>query len=262
MRIKYFNRYELKYVIPKAQQADIAEDLQYYTQVDGHSHTDGRYLITSLYFDSPGYKAYHDKIEGHRFRRKVRLRVYGSEPLTPDQPCFAEIKQRANKSLQKKRIYIPYQAAEQLCQGDSVELDFESFTDTDQSTYEEIAYLARTLRLQPACIVQYQRAAFNGGDQDPGLRITFDTNLKCRIHALSLQYNHQAENHYFLPPDWCVMEVKVNQRVPYWLSEVLGKHRCTLRRVSKYCLALEKARLNYDQPIILPDVSKSNEIDR
>jgi hypothetical protein len=38
------------------------------------------------------------------------------------------------------------------------------------------------------------------------------------------------------------MEVKVNYRVPYWLTEMIGKYRFTLRRVSKYCAALEQTK--------------------
>jgi hypothetical protein len=52
-----------------------------------------------------------------------------------------------------------------------------------------------------------------------------------------------TENQYFLPPQQSVMEVKANDRVPYWLTQLIGNHRCTLRRVSKYCTALEQAKL-------------------
>jgi hypothetical protein len=38
------------------------------------------------------------------------------------------------------------------------------------------------------------------------------------------------------------MEIKVNDRVPYWLTEVISKYRCTVRRISKYCTALEQSK--------------------
>ena len=106
------NRYELKYLLRLDQAARVLADLVDYMNPDQHGDSDGQYAITSLYFDSPDFRAYWDKMEGHPFRRKVRVRVYGralgGAMVTPDTPCYAEIKQRHNKTLQKKRVLLPY----------------------------------------------------------------------------------------------------------------------------------------------------------
>lgn len=238
MRIKYFNRYELKYLLKIGQYEHLADELANYMEPDPYGDQGGRYLVTSLYYDTADYKAYWDKIQGHRFRRKVRIRVYDAMMVSTDTSCFAEIKQRTSKTVQKKRVVLPYSLATALC-GSGRNID--SQPGTDQAVISEIQYLYNTLRLQPACIVSYDRLAFNGSEYDPGLRVTFDTNLKCRTHDLALLSQGRAENHYFLPPTWCIMEIKVNDRVPYWLTEVISEHRCTLRRISKYCVALEQA---------------------
>jgi SPX domain protein involved in polyphosphate accumulation len=240
VRIKYFNRYELKYVLRRSQADQIAGELAKHLDPDPYSDNGGQYAITSLYYDTEDYRAYWDKIDGHRFRRKVRIRVYGTQPVTPEADCFVEIKQRINKSLQKKRVIVPYSTALALCgSGKGVQMDSE----VDQEVVREVQYLSEALQLRPACVVSYNRLALNGHEYDVGLRVTFDTNLKCRIHDLSLLTQDQGENHYFLPPDWCIMEIKVNHRLPFWLTEFIGKHRCTLQRVSKYCTALEKSKL-------------------
>jgi hypothetical protein len=238
MRIKYFNRYELKYVLKRGQYEHLVDELAKYMDPDPYGDQGGRYLVTSLYYDTANYKAYWDKIQGHRFRRKVRIRVYDAMMVSADTLCFVEIKQRTSKTIQKKRVVLPYSLATALC---SSGRDIDGGSGTDQTVISEIQYLYNTLRLQPACIVSYDRLAFNGSEYDPGLRVTFDTNLKCRAHDLTLLSQGSAENHYFLPPHWCVMEIKVNDRVPYWLTEVISEHRCTLRRISKYCVALEQA---------------------
>lgn len=248
MRIKHFNRYELKYIVPRQQAQYIAEDLMNYVQPDSNSDEEGIYDVSSLYYDTRDYKAYWDKLEGHRFRRKLRIRVYTHQAILPETNCYVEIKQRNNRALQKKRIYISYEAATTLCSFNGEDINSSTnFSETDQAVKQEIRYLVEALRLQPACIVSYNRQAFNGGVYDPGLRITFDTNLRCRIHALSLLNQTKAENHFFLPPDWSIMEIKINQRVPYWLSERLSHHRCILRRISKYCTALETAKFTLQQ---------------
>lgn len=250
MRIKHFNRYELKYVLHVGQYERIVEELPAYMVPDRYGDDLGRYAVTSLYYDSPSYKAYWDKIEGHKFRRKVRIRVYGGGEVAPDTPCFAEIKQRIDKTLQKKRVVLPYSRAVALCEsGEPVDLESE----VDRAIVGEIQYLSGTLALQPACVVAYNRMAFDGTEYDPGLRVTFDTGLKCRIHDLSLLSGTLAEDHYFLPPQWYVMEIKVNYRVPYWLTEFIAKHGCTLRRVSKYCAALERcSALFLNREIVYP----------
>lgn len=242
MRIKYFNRYELKYVITWQQREQFLEILPNYLTPDSEGDDYGRYTITSLYYDTQDYKAYWDKLEGHKFRRKVRIRVYGNQKVTPDTLCFAEIKQRINKTLQKKRVYIPYGQAEALCSFGETVAGEEKLSDTDKDTLSEIRYLQATLQLQPACVVSYDRQAFEGSEIDAGLRITFDTNLKGRAHDLTLLSTGYAQNQYFMPPEWCIMEIKVNYRVPYWLTEIIGKYRFTLRRVSKYCAALEQSK--------------------
>jgi SPX domain protein involved in polyphosphate accumulation len=237
LNIRYPDRYELKYILDRSQYEQIVDALAGYTEPDSYSEG-GRYLVTSLYYDTADYKAYWEKINGHRFRRKVRVRVYNAQTVSPDSPSFVEIKQRTNKTLQKKRILLPYSSAVALCGSGK---GTNGTTEAEHPVIQEVLYLYNTLRLQPACIVSYDRLAFNGSEYDPGLRVTFDTNLKCRIHDLTLLSQGSTENHFFVPPQWCIMEVKVNVRAPYWLTEVISKYRCTLRRISKYCTALEQS---------------------
>ncbi len=237
LNIRYPDRYELKYILDRSQYEQIVDALAGYTEPDSYSEG-GRYLVTSLYYDTADYKAYWEKINGHRFRRKVRVRVYNAQTVSPDSPSFVEIKQRTNKTLQKKRILLPYSSAVALCGSGK---GTNGTTEAEQSVIQEVLHLYNTLRLQPACIVSYDRLAFNGSEYDPGLRVTFDTNLKCRTHDLTLLSQGSTENHFFVPPQWCIMEIKVNIRAPYWLTEVISKYHCTLRRISKYCTALEQS---------------------
>jgi SPX domain protein involved in polyphosphate accumulation len=207
---------------------------------DEHGDSQGGYLVTSLYYDTVDHKAYWDKIDGHRNRRKLRVRIYGDQAVTTETRCFLEIKHRLDRALQKRRVVLPYGAAVAMDQMDDL---LDAASDEDRSVLEEVEYLYRALRLQPTCVVSYQRCALEGREYEPGLRVTFDTDLKYRIHELTLFANGQATDHYFLSPDWCIMEVKINHRAPYWLTEVIGMHQCVVRRISKYCAALEHSRV-------------------
>ena len=103
--------------------------------------------------------------------------------------------------------------------------------------------MVRTLSLRPKCVVSYRRQAFMGGRHERGMRLTFDMQLQGRTHAL--QVNEIAKNRYCMPPDWFIMEVKINERVPNWMAALIAKHGCKLQRVSKYCavMAHEVGRL-------------------
>lgn len=242
MRIKEYSRYELKYLVTGDQYRQLVDDFAAHLQPDPMGDTHGRYTITSLYYDSPDYKGYWDKIEGHRFRRKVRARVYGDQVVRPDTTCFVEIKQRINKTVQKKRVILPYSSAVALCGGLTDSIKTDGMNSTDQTVVEEIQYLQNVLQLQPACVVSYDRQAFEGSEYEPGLRATFDSNLKGRVHDLTLLSQSFARSNFFLPPNFYIMEIKVNYRVPYWLMEIIGQCDCTLRRISKYCTALENSK--------------------
>jgi hypothetical protein len=238
MRYKTDQRYELKYLLHHDQVSELRNDLASYMNFDPHGDR-GRYQLSSLYFDTAGYKAYWDKVEGHRYRRKVRVRLYGDGPVNDETPVFIEVKQRLDRALEKRRVRLPYAQAVDLARLDR---PIDGISATDRATLDEVNYLARALQLRPACIVAYDRIALEASEYDPGLRITFDTNLRGRVHDLTLRSQGNGGHEYFLPPDWTIMEIKINHRTPYWLTEIIGKHGCTLRRISKYCSALENCK--------------------
>jgi hypothetical protein len=239
MNINSSGRYELKYVLTREQYSSVVEDLAAYMQPDPHGDENGHYLVTSLYYDTPEYKAYWDKMEGLRFRRKLRVRVYGEGVVTPDTICSVEIKQRTNRTVQKKRVALSHSTAIALC-GAGVGVN--GMPGAGRAVIDEVQYLRSVLQLQAACIVSYDRQAFIGTERDPGLRVTFDTNMKGRTHDLSLLSQDYAENHFFVPPQWYIMEIKADGHVPYWLTGLTTQHGCTLRRISKYCTALEQSQ--------------------
>jgi SPX domain protein involved in polyphosphate accumulation len=241
--VKAFNRFELKYFIRAERYRDMVADLSHFMQPDEYGDVDGFYRIISLYYDSPDFACYRSKVEGLRFRRKLRLRIYQSpgQELSAVDKGFVEIKQRFNRTTQKKRIILPLEEAKRLCAGDETPSGLDAL---DAATAAEISYLVRSMQLRPAAIVSYRRRAFVGGRYERGMRLTFDQQLQGRTHALEV--NQVARNYHFLPLDWVLMEVKVNERVPTWLMALLGKHQCSLQKISKYCAALAagKSHLN------------------
>lgn len=227
------NRYELKYVIHATKYPYMVEDLRNFVVPDAYGDSDGFYRITSLYADSPSLQCYRAKVDGLDIRRKVRLRVYPGDDPTKLKTGCVEIKQRLFRTVQKQRVFLPLSEAEALMAG---EVPACITNPQDLAAARNIQFLVRAMALRPVCIVSYRRQAFMGGRYESGMRVTFDMDLSGRIHAL--QVNEDARNHHFMPLDWLVMEVKVDERIPGWMTSLLAKHECVLTRVSKYCMAL------------------------
>ncbi|HJL76042.1 MAG TPA: polyphosphate polymerase domain-containing protein, partial [Acidimicrobiales bacterium] len=228
-----FNRFELKYLVDRQTAVAFRDDVVGRLDPDPH-HVDGGYTVWSRYYDSTDLHCYWQKIDGIRFRRKLRVRHYGStELLRSTTPVWVEIKQRIDRSTQKKRIRLPYDEALRLCDG-RVEVDHEP---VDARVVGEVLSLAHERDLRPVCLVGYEREALLGRDADLGLRITFDRRLRGRDRDLDLGID--ALNRHLIRPDLMVIEVKVDERVPYWLTNRLAAHSLRLVRLSKYCQGVE-----------------------
>lgn len=243
--IRRFNRYELKYIVRLDEVDRITADLESLTAPDPHGGAAG-YRLVSLYYDSPGLDFFWAKVEGIKFRRKLRLRIYPEPAIETTAAGMVEIKQRVNRTVQKRRIKLGLEAAEQLCRGILPEGDLDPL---DRQVASEVQYMVHAMHLSPTCITAYRRQAFQGGLYDAGLRVTFDTDVRYRVHALVV--NQDAQNHLVLPPDWCIMEVKVNEAVPDWMTSLLARHGCQLTRVSKYCAGIAKGRGLDVMPLVI-----------
>lgn len=212
------------------------EDLKQYILPDTYNNSSWQYMLSSLYYDTDDYRFYREKLDWLKFRRKVRIRIYETEKtITDDSIVYVEIKQRINRVTQKRRVPMKYKEALALCnKGIIPEHD-----DCDDAVINEIYEMVVENNLKPACITSYARQAYFGTDFDSGLRVTFDTNIRYRSQNLNL--HEKAIGDYMISPDRVIMEVKVNERVPYRLTELIAAHNFRLIRISKYCQWLEVA---------------------
>jgi hypothetical protein len=232
-----FNRFELKYVISLQQAERIKTDLKRYLVPDEHGHSNGRYALSSLYYDSPELRCYRENDGGLKFRRKLRIRRYETgEVFTDESPVFVEIKQRYDRVTQKRRTIMPYHEALRLCNDRQIP----DHGPGDKALIEEIYVFLWQYNLRPTSIVRYDRQAFTGTAYDRGLRVTFDTWLSFQAHPLHL--HEQPAGLPILPASSVVMEIKVNERIPYWVTDMIAAHNLQRVGISKYCRSIETAR--------------------
>lgn len=233
--LRSFNRFELKYLLDLRKAECFKKDLEPNLVPDNHGSDNGRYSITSLYYDSPDMRCYREKEDGLKFRRKLRIRLYENDTsLTEETPIFVEIKQRYDRVTQKRRAILTYSEGLHLCNDRQIP----RHAPDDAVTVEEIYTFCWQYNLQPTSIVHYDRQAFVGTTYDPGLRVTFDTRLTYQLNQLNLHEPYAGVS--MLAPNLVVLEIKVNERLPKWLADLIARHNLSITRVSKYCLSIEK----------------------
>ncbi|MBU0649137.1 polyphosphate polymerase domain-containing protein [Patescibacteria group bacterium] len=239
--VKKFNRFELKYVLPYKTAVQLKNGILKYALPDPYGDGRGKYTITSLYYDSPDHRFFWEKVDGIKYRRKLRIRWYETEErLKEDSIVFLEIKQRVDRVTQKRRIPLKYKDALLFCREGIIP----KYEPEDEATVEEMYSLLKLYDLRPTAITTYERQAFVGADYDMGLRITYDSHVAYRLRDLDL--NAGTYDGFIVPPNFIIMEIKTNDRVPYWVTELVAENNLQLIRVSKYCQGLERASaMNY-----------------
>lgn len=232
-KLHAFNRYEIKYFVDEFKVPELRRELAARMDTDPYS-PHGGYPVTSLYYDTPDLRFYWEKIEGLKFRRKVRLRLYGNPAeCTDDTSVQVEIKQRVNRVTQKRRTAMPYGLAQRWLNGRE-EIDYD---DSQRPFVNEVSMLIGNLDLRPIVTTGYLREAFVGRGADLGLRVTIDH----KVHGRDRDFHFAsgADNRFIIPPKLAIVELKANERVPYWVTDLTARLDMSVIRVSKYCQSVE-----------------------
>src|SRR3989338_11703953 len=103
----HFQRFEFKYLLNWEQFRQIRSRLRRYVALDGFARqtVSGFYEVVSLYYDSPKFYYYFEKIDGAGIRKKMRLRTYKVDNSFVGN-VFFEIKRKIDAVILKDRILM------------------------------------------------------------------------------------------------------------------------------------------------------------
>ncbi len=217
--ITSFSRYEVKYFMTPAQQAELLPLLEEHLSMDSY----GRHTISNIFFDTPSYEITRASIEKPVYKEKLRVRAYG----TPDPQTgrvFVELKKKYRHIVYKRRIALPVPEANAFL------LEGVRPASSDPQITREISQFMAMHHPAPRVFLSYDRIAMFGRD-DPELRITFDTNLLWRDTDLDLCSG--AYGAPILPDNRVLMEIKVPGAMPLWLARLLSEKRLFRTSFSK-----------------------------
>ena len=97
----------------------------------------------------------------------------------------------------------------------------------------ELQYFLKrmNMELRPALFLSYDRVAMFGKDNKE-FRITFDRNITTRRYDLGLHYGIYGDK--LLPEDEWIMEVKIENAMPLWMTKILSEFQIYPASFSKY----------------------------
>ncbi len=211
-------RYEYKYLLDADQTEYLRRRLKGHMQPDAY----GRTSIASLYYDTPDRRLIRRSLERPAFKEKLRLRSYGL--ASENSPVYLELKRKASGIVYKRRVQCSVgQAAAFISVGG---LPGKS----GQISRELAAFRANYRALEPACLIIYDRTAYFEPDGD--LRLTIDESPRYRTQGLDLTLSMDGQ--LLLEVGWMILEVKLQQAMPLWLSAILSEGGIFKSSFSKY----------------------------
>ena len=205
MKNDIFRRIEEKYFISQDQFNTLLTEIKDYIKKDDYYKSN----ILNIYFDNNNDEILIRSGDKPIYKDKVRLRSYNTPTL--NDYVFLEIKSKYKGITGKRRIKMKLS-------------DFYDYINNNKinntQIMEEIDYLFKYSDLKPSYFVGYDRLSFKGID-NPGLRITFDNNLRSRKDNLKLEEGDYGN--LFFDDNRLIMEIKTLDSMPLWLTNALSK---------------------------------------
>lgn len=238
-----FQRFELKYLISAREIEQIRALVAPFTEPDPFSEgcPDGRYVVRSIYFDTPDLRFYYEKDAGTSLRKKLRLRTYNCE--CNETAAFFEIKRKYGVSIIKERVQMSVGRALALLQEDPAHrMDPESVAGLELSpagraSLERFFFLEQVLRLHPTVLIVYDREAYVGVD-NPRVRVTFDCDVRSSISP-EIGDIFQEKGLRHLTDRRQILELKFDGAMPAWLRPVTRLLNRSHGPLSKYCSGID-----------------------
>jgi hypothetical protein len=240
----HFARFEFKYVLPLKKRDLIESELKNFLQYDPfvEDRLDKKYVVRSLYFDSPEYSAFYDKVDGLHSRSKFRLRTYALNEKE-GAPIYLEIKGRHNNLVYKTRIPVDMSGVDLTALSD----DALSAAIIECAPYspiiEQFKYDRIRKSIAPVALIDYQRRPYIS-KYDPTFRITFDEELTATSTGGIYTGSHTTPRR--IVPGYTVLEVKFRYHMPSWFHRIIQTHELRRVSISKICSGMEALGLAFD----------------
>lgn len=206
-------RHEWKIELSQQDLLILRQRLRCVLKPDAHA-VNGRYLIRSLYFDTPEDRALREKIDGVSRREKFRIRYYNGNTSC----IHLEKKSKIAGLGRKDMAELTAQQAQAIVDGNLAWM-----AGAAQPLITELYGKMHAQRLRPRTIVDYTREPFVYG---PGnVRVTLDYNIRTGLSCTDF-LNADCPT-IAVPDDPAILEVKWDAYLPDVVRQIVqlpGRH--------------------------------------
>ena len=241
-------RREYKYLVSEDTAERIRRHIAGFCVVDPHAaDTGGRYVIDTLYLDTPRLDTYFATIDDASDRYKLRIRTYPS--AGSGGPVFLEVKRRVSDSIIKTRGWFPGDWP-RLLDGDASALA--QIAPKNRRAIDNFLCHHRYLPFAPAALVRYEREPYFSLVDDYA-RVTFDRSLAFQpASQLNLIPSDErwtyvddagSQRSGYDARSAVLLELKFTNVVPHWMRRMV--HTLDLQRLAfcKYTRAIDAMRM-------------------
>jgi len=232
-------RLEYKYLVPISLADSIREDMRPYVAMDQFAEKQNakEYTVRSVYYDTPRFDCYSEKIEGLKVRKKFRIRGYD----IPDKNSvvFLEIKRKYNNFIDKDRAPFLWKNMDEFFLYRDLDQHIISVSGNGKEKGDagKFLYHYYSRALQPTVLVIYDREAFFG-KFNKSLRFTFDKNIRSTLFP-SLDMLYEEEQIKYAMPKYFIFEVKFYSGLPSWIQSIIKRYQLPRMALSKYTICID-----------------------
>ncbi len=212
-------RREEKYLISYPEYSLIVNRIKSVLQPDKNGKN-GRYSISSLYFDDPYDTALAEKEDGNAVHIKYRIRTYDGEDR------FIKLERKTKRGIvtEKHSASITVNELKAIMSGEPIDENSDCFG---------LASEIRTKAFHPVVTVRYDREAYVMPSL--GIRVTFDMNVDSLPPDIGTLFGHTERALPAVERDKIIMEIKYSERCPSFIRKCCSTFGSQLS-VSKYAL--------------------------
>jgi len=220
--VKY--RHEYKFYINIGDYYVLRTRLKPLMKLDGNSRDSGDYHIRSIYFDDFNDTALFEKINGINHREKFRIRFYNMDSSF----IKLEKKVKDNGLTAKFSTVISAGNCNEILKG-----NIDWIKSSEDNLLHELYVKMKSQLFRPKLIVDYHREAYIYPIGN--VRVTFDKSVKSGMFSTNV-FDKDLPTMKALDPRLIILEVKFDEFIPDFISDIIqiGERRST--SVSKYAL--------------------------
>jgi SPX domain protein involved in polyphosphate accumulation len=197
-----------------------------------------QYTVRSIYFDTRNLDFYTEKKEGLIHRRKFRIRGY--DKYQPGCRVVLEIKRKIENRVKKHRSFVRYENVHDILETGQIEKYIVNDGRCPRAIEDAQRFLFHLKKSQliPTCFIVYDREAWHG-KFDPGVRLTFDKNIRSKIYP-EMDELFDDENMNYLFDNHFVLEIKYfTDQMPLWARALVQEFKLRNEAISKYSIGFE-----------------------